>query len=98
MIVEILGYLLLFVATVLQNGAFTLVSRARNSKSLIFHSIASLLSNGIYYIVLRMVTGETPSVVIQGIVYTIGTVTGSVMMHYVSMNFIEKWIEKINLK
>lgn len=90
---EIIGYVILFFSTILQNAAFTLVSRARNGKSLIFHSVASLLSNGVYYTVMRQITGVVPDPVIQGIVYTTGTVTGSVLMHHLSMKYIEKWFE-----
>lgn len=45
MIIEILK---MFGLVVLQNASFTLVSRARNSKSLWYHGIASVLSNGIW--------------------------------------------------
>jgi hypothetical protein len=87
-------YIILFFVTILQNASFTLVSRARNSKSLIFHAIASVFSNGIWFIVVRQVTSEDPNTWLLGIVYVLGTVTGSVTMHYLSMNFIEKWFEK----
>ena len=40
---EIIQMLLL---VILQNASFTLVSRARNSPSLMYHGIASVLSNG----------------------------------------------------
>lgn len=87
-------YIILFFVTILQNASFTLVSRARNSKSLVFHAIASVFSNGIWFIVVRQVTQEDPNTWLLGTVYVAGTVTGSVAMHYLSMNFIEKWFEK----
>lgn len=93
-----MNYLLLFLITILQNASFTLVSRARNSKSMIFHAFSAVLSNGIWFIVVRKVTAEDPNTWLLGITYVLGTVTGSVLMHYVSMNFIEKWIEKKGLK
>lgn len=89
-----MNYILLFFVTILQNASFTLVSRARNTKSLLFHAIASVFSNGIWFVVVRKVTAPDPNTWLLGIVYVTGTVTGSVLMHYFSMNFIEKWFEK----
>lgn len=77
-----------------QNASFTLVSRARNSGSLAYHTGAAVLSNGVWLLVFRqMVTKieETPAMV----VYLIASVTGSVLMHYVSMRFIEKGKRKV---
>lgn len=91
-----MSYVWLFLVTILQNASFTLVSRARNSNSLLFHAIASVFSNGIWFVVVRQVTKQDPNTWLLGIVYVAGTVTGSVMMHYLSMNFIEKWFEKKN--
>ncbi len=88
-----MSYVLLFLVTILQNASFTLVSRARNSKSLWFHAIASVFSNGIWFVVVRQVTKEDPNTWLLGIVYVAGTVTGSVIMHYLSMKYIEKWFE-----
>lgn len=88
-------YILLFFVTILQNASFTLVSRARNSKSMIFHAIAAILSNGIWFVVVRQVVSPDPNTWLLGAVYVAGTVTGSVLMHYLSMNFIEKWFEKV---
>lgn len=88
-----MSYVWLFLVTILQNASFTLVSRARNSNSLIFHAVASVFSNGIWFIVVNIVvTKENP--ILTGIVYTIAAVTGSILMHYLSMNFIEKWFDK----
>ena len=89
-----MNYLWLFLVTILQNASFTLVSRARNSNSLVFHAIASVFSNGIWFVVVRQVTKQDPNTWLLGIVYVAGTVTGSVAMYYFSMNFIEKWFKK----
>jgi len=89
-----MNYFLLFLVTILQNGSFTLVSRARNSDSILFHAIASVLSNGIWFIVVRQVTQKDPNTVLLGVVYTLGAVTGSILMHYLSMNYFEKWFKK----
>ncbi len=91
-----MGYILLFFVTILQNASFTLVSRARNSNSLLFHGFASVLSNGIWFIVVRQVTQEGVNTTILGIVYTTAAVIGSLGMHWISMNVLEKlkWFKK----
>lgn len=91
-----MGYILLFFVTILQNASFTLVSRARNSKSILFHGFASVLSNGIWFIVVRQVTQDNLNTVWLGITYTIAAVIGSIGMHYISMNYLEnlKWFKK----
>jgi len=74
--------------TILQNASFTLLSRARNSKSLFYHAIASLISNLIWLSVIKnIITNlDKPELIIS---YVIGSVIGSVSMHYVSMKYFE---------
>lgn len=83
---------LLFFTTLLQNASFTLVSRARNSKSFLFHTIASVLSNGIWLLVIRQVVTHLDSVAFQ-LTYLVAAVCGSVLMHFISMNYLEKKIK-----
>ena len=75
--------------TILQNASFTLVSRARNSNSIYYHTIASILSNGIWLLVIRNVVSNfnKPELMIS---YLIGSVMGSIGMHYVAMKYLEK--------
>ena len=86
MIVEILIMLGL---TILQNASFTLVSRARNSSSLTYHTAASVLSNGIWLLVIRQVVTNFDNWILM-VTYLIGAVIGSVAMHYVAMKYFEK--------
>ncbi|AZZ58355.1 DUF1145 domain-containing protein [Riemerella anatipestifer] len=79
----------MFGLVVLQNASFTLVSRARNSDSIAFHTIASVLSNGIWLLVIKNVVQNFDSPVLM-LTYLIGSVVGSVLMHYISMNYFEK--------
>lgn len=81
--------LTMFFLTVLQNASFTLVSRARNSKSLTFHTIASILSNGIYLLVIRHVVSNLNNWVLM-VTYVVGAVVGGLIMHYISMKYLEK--------
>ena len=75
--------------TILQNASFTLVSRARNSNSIIYHTIASVLSNGIWLLVIRNVVTNFDDTTLM-ITYLIGSVIGSISMHYVAMKYFEK--------
>ena len=75
--------------TILQNASFTLISRARNSNSISYHVIASVLSNGIWLLVIKNVVSnfDKPELMIS---YLIGSVIGSISMHYVAMKYLEK--------
>lgn len=75
--------------TILQNASFTLVSRARNSNSILYHTIASVLSNGIWLLVIRNVVSNFENTILM-ITYLIGSVIGSISMHYVAMKYFEK--------
>lgn len=74
--------------TILQNASFTLVSRARNSNSLLYHTIASILSNGIWLLVIKNVVTNFENVTLM-ITYLIGSVIGSISMHYIAMKYFE---------
>lgn len=84
--------LIMFSLVVLQNASFTLVSRARNSKSLLYHGIASFLSNGIWLLVIRQVVLNLDRTDLM-ITYLIASIIGSIGMHYVAMKFFEKKIK-----
>jgi len=75
--------------TILQNASFTLVSRARNSNSITYHTIASILSNGIWLLVIKNVVTNFENVTLM-ITYLIGSVVGSISMHYIAMKYFEK--------
>lgn len=80
---------IMFSLVVLQNASFTLVSRARNSKSLLYHGIASVLSNGIWLLVIRQVVLNLEKTELM-FTYLVASVIGSIGMHYVAMRFFEK--------
>jgi hypothetical protein len=75
--------------TFLQNASFTWVSRARNGASIKKHVIAAIGSNGIYLLVLRNVLMNIDTWYLM-VTYVIGTVLGSISMHYLAMNYFEK--------
>lgn len=91
MIVDIL---MMFGSTILQNASFTLVSRARNSKSISYHAIAAVFSNGIWLLVIRQVVFNLDSWILM-ITYLLGSVVGSVAMHFIAMKYFEKGNRKI---
>lgn len=74
--------------TILQNASFTLVSRARNSNSLSYHAIASVLSNGIWLLVIRHVVNNFDNWQLMT-TYVVGSVTGSLLMHHIAMKYFE---------
>lgn len=91
-----------FLLLVVQNAAFTLVSRARNSGSYGFHALAAVFSNGVWFasqfILIGMVAkpgmgwAEASKL---GAVYIGATVLGSVLMHWVSVNYLESGKRKV---
>lgn len=83
-------YLILFVMVMLQNASFVLVSRSRNGDSILFHGFASLLSNGIWLLVIRKLVVNLDDWAYMS-TYVIGSVIGSLVMHWLSMKYIEKW-------
>lgn len=85
----LLSILKMFGLVVLQNASFTLVSRARNSKSLTYHTIASVASNGIWLLVIRQVVLNIDNWVLM-VTYLVAAVLGSVTMHYIAMKYFEK--------
>lgn len=81
--------LIMLELTILQNASFTLVSRARNSSSLLYHTVASILSNGIWLLVIRHVVTNFDNWILM-VTYVIGAVIGSIGMHYIAMKYFEK--------
>ena len=79
----------MFALVVLQNASFTLVRMSRKSSSLMYHTIASVLSNGVWLLVIRKVVQNFDSLDMM-LTYLVGSVVGSVLMHYVSMKYFEK--------
>lgn len=91
-----------FLLLVVQNAAFTWVSRARNSGSYGYHAVAAVFSNGVWFvsqfILISMVTYKdmtTGAAVMMGCIYIAGTVIGSVLMHWLSINYLEAGKRKV---
>lgn len=87
-----------------QNASFTAVSRARNSGSLMYNAIASVGSNGLWWIgqavVISVVANamaakDAKSVIVNGLFYTLMTVIGSVSMQHFLMKKVEKGKRKV---
>ena len=82
---------ILFCLAIIQNAAFTWVSRSRNSGDVKYHAIAAVASNGIWFLMTvfiwerlwqALTNGDIWSLVITGSVYVAGTVIGSCAMMY----------------
>lgn len=91
-----------FLLLIVQNAAFTWVSRARNSGSYGYHAIAAVFSNGVWFvsqfILISMVVKPgmpMSEAATLGIVYIAGTVIGSVLMHWLSINYLETGKRKV---
>lgn len=91
-----------FLVLMLQNAAFTWVSRARNSGSLRYHGIAAVFSNGIWFVsnlflISQVARPDMPEsrLALLGVIYVCGTTVGSVLMHYVSMRWLEAGKRKV---
>jgi flagellar biosynthesis component FlhA len=91
-----------FLLLVVQNAAFTWVSRARNSGSYGYHAIASVFSNGVFFVSqfiligLAVTPGMSPrQIAVLAAVYISGTCAGSILMHWISINWLEKGKRKV---
>jgi len=68
----------------IQNISFSIVSRARNRDNMVYHAIASVFSNGIWFFTMRELVVADLTVILL-IPYIIGTVLGSLTGTKVSM-------------
>lgn len=89
---------------VVQNMAFTWVSRARNSGSFSYHAVASVFSNGIWFASQLILVDSIVRVARDadwvgaaqlGAFYTSCTVTGSILMHWISLRYLETGKRKV---
>ena len=71
-----------------QNVSFSIVSRSRNRSSFRYHMIASVFSNGVWFLTFRQLVLAEMNLWLF-IPYTIGTVAGSLTGVKISM-----WIER----
>lgn len=86
-------YLVMFLSVLAQNASFTLVSRARQTKSLRFHALAATCSNGAWLLVFRQLAVRLDNDLLM-VTYLVASVLGSVAMHWLSMNYFEKKLGK----
>src|SRR5438046_3877791 len=82
-----------------QNASFTLVSRARNSSSIWYHTWASMLSNGVWFVAQLFLldnmlhilkSGNWKDGLVVALFYTACTMVGSIGMHYIALHKIER--------
>lgn len=92
---SILHWILWAFVLILQNFAFTFVSRARNSGSLSRHMIAGFFSNGVWFVsqilifsqLMKIMTGQygIPAAIGTSLYYTAFTLAGSLLAHKFSL-------------
>lgn len=85
-----IAHLFLLLLAFAQNVAFSLVSRSRNRDNITFHIIASVFSNGIWFLTFRQLVTSNMTLALFP-TYCAGTVCGSVVGVKVSMA-IERWL------
>ena len=83
-----LAVVTIFILAYIQNVSFSIVSRSRNRNNLTYHLIASVFSNGIWFLTFRQLVRADMSFTLF-IPYTIGTVAGSLTGAILS-----SWVEK----
>ncbi len=74
----------------IQSVSFSLVSRSRNRNNINYHIIASIFSNGVWFLTFRSLILNNMNLLLF-LPYTIGTVSGSVTGVNISQK-IEKWL------
>jgi hypothetical protein len=72
-----------------QNVSFSIVSRSRNRNSKLYHFIAAIFSNGVWFVTMKYLVITQQMTWALFIPYTFGTVFGSSSGQAISM-----WIEK----
>lgn len=89
---------------ILQNAAFTWVSRARNSGSYRYHAVAAVCSNGVWIaqqfilidVLVKLIReGSLLEQIGTAVFYVACTVTGSVLMHWISIHYLETGKRKV---
>lgn len=80
------------------SGSSTLASRARNTPSYAYHTLAALLSHGTFFvsqligidIIVEVIRTHSVSLAVTGfLVYATACTSGSVISHWAAMNFFE---------
>lgn len=85
------GALWLMILAFVQSVSFSIVSRSRNRSSLRYHLIASVFSNGIWFLTFRQLVLANMTMFLFPF-YTLGTVAGSLYGVTISMK-IESWLQ-----
>lgn len=92
------------VTLLVQNFSFTAVSRARNSGSYLYHGIAAIGSNGVWFASQIFVIGLIAKALLNrdplglffvGAFYTVMTTIGSLLAHYILAKYVETGKRKV---
>jgi hypothetical protein len=82
--------LVIMVLAFIQNVSFSIVSRSRNRNNMKYYLIASIFSNGVWFLTFRALVTSQMNLLLFPF-YTVGTVVGSVCGAKLSMR-IESWL------
>jgi uncharacterized membrane protein YjjB (DUF3815 family) len=83
------SFLITMVMAFAQNVSFSIVSRSRNRDSKLYHFIAAIFSNGVWFMTMKYLIVDKSMTWLLFVPYAIGTVSGSVTGQAISI-----WIEK----
>lgn len=84
-----LAVLVMMVMAFAQNTSFSIVSRSRNRNSKLYHAIAAIFSNGVWFVTMKFLIITQHMTWLMFVPYTVATVGGSSAGQSISM-----WIEK----
>jgi len=82
---------IMMVMAFFQNVSFTIVSRSRNRNHMMYHLVAAVFSNGVWFMTMKYLVITQNMSWVLFIPYTIGTVSGSLFGQAISIR-IEKWL------
>jgi len=84
------GILVMMAMAYAQNVSFSIVSRSRNRNSKMYHFIAAIASNGVWFLTMKYLIVTKDMSWALFVPYTIGTVLGSVTGQDISMRIEKK--------
>jgi hypothetical protein len=102
-----MNYLAWGLLLILQNAAFTWVRRARNSGSVRWNAVASVFSNGVWFVGQMFIvnvflivrdTGELSVIVPAALFYTAMTTAGSTASQWILLRFAERGKRRVGAR
>lgn len=87
-----MDFIHILILSFFQSGAYIISSRARNSNSILYDVIATLIFNVVNIFILKLALADINRIIIP---LLIGTSIGTAFFHWFIMKYIEKYFEKL---